>query len=487
MRSPHDLHGAFDLTPFVRFLGLALALARQRVLGSFGDGRRAMLLEHLPRDGVDLRLGSHVALPDVSVNRAAGTGPAVILRPVLKTAEPAVSFPSSPRSRHSGSPHAVAKAATTSPSHCHALATPGWTPALGRGPSHSLIPLVTRACGCDWIEPGARPMDSKQKPVEADDPHDAPAIAPDIIPAARADKRHASDQNPGMESSIAGGAPALTIDTTFRPAAVGNVQAPREKPPAGKWATSAILAFMFVLCGGIAAAAWQHYGDAAKQMVSNWTPRFALASSRPSEQTAPAGHPDASAVQASAADQAPPQPTTSAQPSERAASDTAAPSPESSPLIQSMARDLAAMGQQIEQLKASIADLKAGQQPMARDISKTSESRTSESKTSEARTFDARSFDAKTSESRTPEAKTSAVRTSVPGTRQRMSALSPPLRSAPAPARRPMPAYLPVRAAAAPPLPLAAPPAAPPQPAPPPQVAAAPADEPVMRPPRPLP
>src|SRR3981081_3797842 len=41
MRSPHDLHGAFDMTPFARFLGLALALARKRVLGSLGNGRRA--------------------------------------------------------------------------------------------------------------------------------------------------------------------------------------------------------------------------------------------------------------------------------------------------------------------------------------------------------------------------------------------------------------------------------------------------------------
>jgi hypothetical protein len=305
-------------------------------------------------------------------------------------------------------------------------------------------------------------------PVEADDPHDPPAIAPDIIPAAWADKvladitndakSHASDQKPGTES---GGAPALAIDTTFRAAAVGNVQAPRLKPRSGKWATSTIIAFVFALCSGIAAA-WQHYGDSAKQMVSNWTPQFALASSPPPEQTAAAGQPDASAVQASAADQAPP-PT--AQPPESAASNTAALSPESSPLIQSMARDLAAMGQQIEQLRASIADLKAGQQPMARDISKTSE---------------------KTSEARTPEVKTSAVKTFVQRARQKISAPPPPLRSAAVQARRPMPAYPPVQAAAAPPLPLAAPPAAPPQPAPPPQIAAAPEDEPVMRPPLPL-
>ena len=43
-----------------------------------------------------------------------------------------------------------------------------------------------------------------------------------------------------------------------------------------------------------------------------------------------------------------------------------------------MARDLAAMAQQVEQLKAGIAELKASQQAMARDVAKTSEVRTSE-------------------------------------------------------------------------------------------------------------
>ena len=41
-----------------------------------------------------------------------------------------------------------------------------------------------------------------------------------------------------------------------------------------------------------------------------------------------------------------------------------------------MARDLAAMGQQIEQLKASIAELKASQQVAARDVAKPAEVRT---------------------------------------------------------------------------------------------------------------
>jgi hypothetical protein len=83
VRSLHDLHSAFDMTPFERFLGLALALARQSILCRLGNRRRTMPLEHLPRDGVDLDLRSHVALP-----KFRWTGPQEQMRLVLKTAEP---------------------------------------------------------------------------------------------------------------------------------------------------------------------------------------------------------------------------------------------------------------------------------------------------------------------------------------------------------------------------------------------------------------
>jgi hypothetical protein len=56
VRPPHDLHGAFDMPPFACFVGLAVALASLRIVRGLGDGRCAMLLEHLPRNGVDLRL-----------------------------------------------------------------------------------------------------------------------------------------------------------------------------------------------------------------------------------------------------------------------------------------------------------------------------------------------------------------------------------------------------------------------------------------------
>lgn len=313
-------------------------------------------------------------------------------------------------------------------------------------------------------------MHAMLKTIEADDPHDAPAIAPDIVPAAWADKVIAditsgpvSDPKPAAPSALAGAAPQ-PIDTTFRAAAIGSVDAPRQKPPRRTWVKSTFVAFLFALCSAMAAAAWQHYGAAARQMVANWTPAFALVASPP---PASAEQADASAVQAPAADQASAPQAASAAPPASAVAATAAASPDSSQMIQSMSRDLAAMGQQIQELKASIADLKAGQQAfqqaLARDNAKTSESKTSEVKAVDARTAPP------------------AVRTPIQTARPKLPA--PPMRSAAAPARRPMPTYpaYPVQAAAAPPpYPVA------PAIAPLPQAAVDPLDEPVVRPPMPL-
>jgi hypothetical protein len=314
-------------------------------------------------------------------------------------------------------------------------------------------------------------MHAMLKTIEADDPHDAPAIAPEIVPAAWADKVLAditgtngpvSDPKPAAPSTVAGAAPQ-PIDTTFRAAAVGSLAASREKPPRHTWVKSMLVGFLFALCSAMAAAAWQHYGGAARQMVANWTPGFALSASPPPAQAVPAEQADGTPVQAQTADQAPAPPAASAAPPANAAADTSAAAPDSSPMIQSMSRDLAAMGQQIQELKTSIADLKA-QQTLVRDNTRTSEVRTVEA--------------------RTPPP---AIRTPVQTARPKPTA--PPMRSAAAPARRPMPAtpaYPSVQAAAAPPPYPVAPAVAPPAPSPLPQTAVDPLDEPVVRPPMPL-
>jgi hypothetical protein len=309
---------------------------------------------------------------------------------------------------------------------------------------------------------------------ETDDPHDGPTIAPDIVPAAWADKvladikrdgvSRASDQKPAATSSLAAGAAAPSVDTTFRATAADKIQASADRPSGGSWTSRAVVAFMFALCSALAAAAWQHYGHTAKQMIADWAPPFVLAASPASEKTGLAEQPDSPALQASAADQAAAQPAAAAQPPDGAAPAAAVLAPELAQQLQSMARDLAAMGKQVEQLKASIAELKAGQQAMSPDTAKTPIAATPVAAPSVARM----------PETRAPE----------PNLRPKVSAL-PPRPAVPPPVRKPRPAYYPpAQAAAAPPIPLAAQPPRPPEP--PPQTAGRLEDEPVVRPPMPM-
>ena len=62
MRSPHDLDGVFDMAPLSGFFGVALVLASLGIPGRLGDSLEAVLLEHLPRDRMNLYLRYHVAL-----------------------------------------------------------------------------------------------------------------------------------------------------------------------------------------------------------------------------------------------------------------------------------------------------------------------------------------------------------------------------------------------------------------------------------------
>jgi hypothetical protein len=295
-------------------------------------------------------------------------------------------------------------------------------------------------------------MQSTLTPQQTD-PHDIFVIEPDVVLAARAD--HASPdpvqdaltrlahQRANAPSEVSAGTPSPAVDTTFRAAAaVDATKAPGERSAIGRLAKNTFIAFLFALCSAIVATTWTHHGDAAKQMIANWMPAFLPASSSPAATPALAEQPDASPMQAATADQAPAQP---ARPSEGAAPAPAVSPTESTPSAQSMARDLATMGQQIEQLKVSIEQLKAGQAQMSRDLAKTSD----------------------------------------PNPRPRIAALPP--RPVAAPVRKPKPAF---PASAASTLPPSAAPLAPPpalsQPVQQPQPTFQPDGEPVVRPPLPL-
>lgn len=272
-------------------------------------------------------------------------------------------------------------------------------------------------------------MQSTQ-PLKEADPHDVFAIE-SILAAARADRApppaHESGGAPAVappvhvapeispnfspSSSLPSsslGAPAPQVEPTFRATGIRDVQLENVRPdeirvdelkalalgerPASRWGKRLIMALLG-LCGAVAAAAWQHYGDQAKAMAADWAPPFVLAALAPSETPPAADQAPAPAIQAAAASQegasadqpaaepaAPAQPeqaATPAQPEPAAAPAAAVPSPESAQL-QSMAQDLAAMGQQVEELKGTIAQLKASQAQMAREVAKANEARTAE-------------------------------------------------------------------------------------------------------------
>ncbi|MBB4391310.1 hypothetical protein [Bradyrhizobium sp. ERR14] len=237
--------------------------------------------------------------------------------------------------------------------------------------------------------------------VKDNDPHDAIQISPDIVLASRPvsvapalapdiatrpEPKFAPEPKPLLDRKISiepkfspvsepQAAPPPSVDTAVRVAASDGL-GPRKRSAAGKWLRGAFVTFLFA--GGSAAAtiAWEKHGDTAKQMLAEWTP--ALTSLLPStSQTAPV----AAAQAAPPAEQAAPpvaQPATdqtadqSATPPavQVAAATPSATQPDAAQSVQAMTRDLAAMAQQIEALKANIAELKAGQEQMAREMAK---------------------------------------------------------------------------------------------------------------------
>jgi chemotaxis protein histidine kinase CheA len=333
-------------------------------------------------------------------------------------------------------------------------------------------------------------MQSTPNPKETD-PHDVFVI--ETLLHAHAEKAPPLAHDPAAPSAapqvhvappISVGAPTPQLEPTFRDPDVRDIPVenvgpseikvdglkPLGEPAAAKWAKRVIMALLG-LCGAVTAAAWHHYGDQAKAVAAEWAPPFVLAALPSATGPAVAEQASAPATEAATTDQTAAQPAAAAAPAQpnptaTTATAAAAPSAESSQM-QSMAQDLATMGQQVEELKATIAQLKASQTQMAREYAKASEAKAGETRPAEQ------------------------------NLRPRVSALTPPTPqrpAAPPPVRKPKPAaysYSPAPAAAAP---VTATPAAP---LPPPQAAAplSPAPprqtiaddgEPVVRPPMPL-
>jgi hypothetical protein len=225
------------------------------------------------------------------------------------------------------------------------------------------------------------PTGVKPKATDSHDfvviPSDQVRVAPsdaEITDLLRAAARHHSDAGPRAANDSSGKLPVPAVDATFRATAV-NDDVPSRKSSFGRRARRAVAALLLTLGIGAAALSWQTFGYAAKKALFSWAPKWAIAASLPleklglaSESTPSDDPPVAAPATTAASDQSP---SDTGTPGNTAA--TAVPSSDTAQQLQSMARDLANANQQVETLKASIAELKASQQQMTRDLAKVSD------------------------------------------------------------------------------------------------------------------
>jgi hypothetical protein len=226
------------------------------------------------------------------------------------------------------------------------------------------------------------PTGVKPKATDSHDfvviPSDQVRVAPsdaEITDLLRAAARQNSEAGIRAANDSSGALPVPAVDATFRATAV-NDDVPVRKSSVGRRAVRAIAALLLTLGIGAAALSWQTFGYAAKKALFSWAPKWAIAASLPleklglaSESTLSDDPPVAAPAATAASDQSP---SDTGTPGNTAAT-TAIPSSDTAQQLQSMARDLANANQQVETLKASIAELKASQQQMTRDLAKVSD------------------------------------------------------------------------------------------------------------------
>jgi hypothetical protein len=230
-------------------------------------------------------------------------------------------------------------------------------------------------------------MQSTAKPTRSDDPHDFVVVPADQVRVAPSDAEitdllraaaRRSEAGGGAASSPApadqSGSPGVpAVDTKFRATAVNDdVLRASRRSSFGRRAMRAFVAL--VLAAGITGAAigWQAFGYTAKKAFAKWLPQLALTTSIPFDKLWPGAdaQSDAASAEPVAAEESPVQaaPAAPAQAAaDNASANAAAPPSDSAQLLQSMARDLANVSQQVETLKASIAELKASQQQIMRE------------------------------------------------------------------------------------------------------------------------
>jgi hypothetical protein len=159
-------------------------------------------------------------------------------------------------------------------------------------------------------------MQSTLNPKPSDDPHDVLEVAPGVVLVApagadeeisnllRAAARQHSDPQVRQEPDFSASPPVPPVDTTFRAAAAADtVKVSRRRRMMGARAIRGIVGFLLAVGLGVAASAWQAYGDVAQETIANWTPQRVLALLLPQQNPAPAqpAPPAADATQANAA------------------------------------------------------------------------------------------------------------------------------------------------------------------------------------------
>jgi hypothetical protein len=216
------------------------------------------------------------------------------------------------------------------------------------------------------------------------DPKDIPTLAPEVV-VTRADhdvakpdpggKPAASAAQKGAEAAASAKAPPV-VDTTFRATSTDPVKTDPVKGDApksfGRRLLRGVIGMILTACVAGAAMLWQSHSDVVRQIVTKSVGPIVVALLSRKESQAveePSGSP---VVQASVAPAASP-PSASQNAADNPSSTAASPSPEAAQLLQSLARELTNLRQDMEQMKAAIAELKASDDQMAREIVKASD------------------------------------------------------------------------------------------------------------------
>jgi hypothetical protein len=173
-------------------------------------------------------------------------------------------------------------------------------------------------------------------------------------------------------------------DAARPPSAAPPSAGPRPQSPPGRPALRALVGLVLAACIVVVTLVLQSsYGAGAKLVIARWAPQ--LVSTLPTENPPVPAQPAPSTVQVAAAEATPPQTTSVPQTAPQdAAPTTTAALPDQTELLRTLARDLANLQQNIEQLKANqqqmvrdsskaIEELKANQEEMKRALARVSE------------------------------------------------------------------------------------------------------------------